>query len=175
MRKYVIIISTVSFIALVLFIGIVSQNNSNMQKNDWFIQNGIYYNAINSKPYNGFITQKALNKTVVTEINNGEKIGWFKVFNDNNSLEMKGKLVKNMNQGKWTYYHSNGNIQSVGYFDNDVPVGKWIWYYDNAKIKEICTFYNGVRNGECLRFNKDGKIVDKRFYSNGIEKQSIGI
>jgi antitoxin component YwqK of YwqJK toxin-antitoxin module len=172
MINKVLHISTVGF-ALVL--GFLSAGCHSTDKNSYSIKNGVYYNNATGKTYNGFLIEKMYNNTVQIQITNGIKQGWFKAFNANNKMIIKGWLVKNKNEGNWTYYYPDGTVESEGNFLNDLPDGVWKWYYDNGKVKEVCRFVMGKRMGDGLLYNEDGKLVDKNTFLKGKDLKTKNI
>lgn len=69
--------------------------------------------------------------------------------------------------GKYISYHDNDTLQVVGEYLNNLQTGEWIWHYDNGALQYIEHFKEGKQDGEYIFYYRNGQIRSKGMYANG--------
>lgn len=84
-------------------------------------------------PYNAWYDN---NKTLLRDcgcFEEGQKVGKWKIWYENGSLEAECFYIAGKLQGRFTSWHQNGIIQAEGYYLSGISVGVW-WYYNENGI-----------------------------------------
>lgn len=76
------------------------------------------------------------------------------------------QLIKD-GTGKYISYHDNDTLQVVGEYLNNLQSGKWIWHYDNGALQYIENFKEGKQDGEYLFYYINGQIRTQGTYAGG--------
>ena len=64
----------------------------------------------------------------------GERIGLWVFYNENEQLIVEGNYISDEPSGLWKYYSDSGQLKSEAYFENGVQHGQAISYFENGKI-----------------------------------------
>jgi len=128
---------------------------------------GLLYVEGTKVPFTGVETGIVDKKYLEYEVVNGEKHGYFKVFDENKKLQTYGHISHNKYEGKWEYFYPDGKVESVGFFKNDRPSGEWKWFYPNGKLKEIGNYFEGEREGEWKYYFENGQLQLIRNFKEG--------
>jgi antitoxin component YwqK of YwqJK toxin-antitoxin module len=90
-------------------------------------------------------------------------------FNDDNpDITGKGKKVRGIQNGTWTYYYPNGKKFSVGVFNMGRQNGIWKFWYENGFPELVREYQNGKRNGIVRTYYPDGNKCSVGEYNMGI-------
>ena len=112
--------------------------------NGFSIKNNIIYKNDSKAPFTGIIRSKTEGKYFEYHVKDGLKNGEFKITFENGNLIMKGDIINEKNEGRWTYYYLSGALESEGNFKHDKPDSIWVWYFPSGKLKEKGIFVNGL-------------------------------
>ena len=140
---------------------------------DLYMKNGLIYKKGENKPFTGKVKGKANNKTIQYEVKNGLKDGEFILYFPNGTVQIKGNMIKNKNEGEWSYYYSDKTLESRGDFKDDLANGTWVWYFHNGNLKEEGKYTDGEREGEWRSFNDDGSLYIKRYFKDNVLVDSV--
>lgn len=77
-------------------------------------------------------------------------------FYETGELKMKGKMVDQLKNGQWKYYHQNGKIYQMGSFKDDKETGLWKIYHENEALRQIGNFKEGKQDGQWLFYHDNG-------------------
>ena len=158
------------FVCITLLIFPVSCSNQNKEKKEKkeITLDSLIYDK-DGKLFTGRIKAKVSNKNIEYDVVNGKKDGEFRLYHENDTLEIEGDIRDNKNIGLWKYYYKNGQLESEGNFKNDLVDGKWVWYYPSGKLKETGEFKGGVRNGSTITYDEEGKLIYEKKFDKGKE------
>lgn len=157
-------------ICVILFSFPVSCSNQKKEKketNQVTLDSLIY--GKDGKLFTGRMKGEVNNKHIEYDVVNGKKDGEFRLYHENDTLEIEGQMKDNKNIGLWKYYYQNGQLESEGNFKNDLVDGKWVWYYPSGKLKETGEFKNGVRDGITTTYDENGKVIYEKKFEKGKE------
>jgi antitoxin component YwqK of YwqJK toxin-antitoxin module len=165
----------VSIFILILLLSVISTNCGEKYDSgkDLYMKDGLIFKNGENKPFTGKVKGKASNKTIQYEVKDGLKDGKFILYFANGNVELKGNMVKNKNEGEWSYYYSDNTLESRGDFKNDLADGKWEWYFHNGNLKEEGNYAEGEREGERQSFNDDGSLYIKRYFKDNVQIDSV--
>lgn len=158
------------FICLMFLLFPISCSNQNKEKREKkeITLDSLVYDK-NGNLFTGRMKRKVNNKYIEYDVVNGKKNGEFRLFHENDALEIEGQIENNKNTGLWKYYYNNGQLESEGNFTNDLVDGKWVWYYPSGKIKEEGEFKEGIRDGFSTTYDENGKVIDEKKFEKGKE------
>ena len=129
--------------------------------NNLQIKDGMYYQPLDSKPYNGKILDINDEGDIILETNcirgkiNGSWIEWY----DNGKKKYEGLYENGYRSGLWKGWHNSGQLWKEGFYFYDKKEGTWIYWYLNGNKQELKTYRKG---------KLDGPI--KKWYANGQKK-----
>lgn len=93
-------------------------------------------------------------------------------YEDNKTLQSKGRMKEGMRQGPWIFYRKDGSVSLIIQYEKDSINGPTL-YYDEQEIKVSETMYvNGIKDGYHNEFYNDGSVALSGFFKNGL-KDSI--
>jgi hypothetical protein len=154
---------------------IISFNNNYESVPDTVSGNDLIINQVTSKPFTGRVVDTLADKIITYDVVDGIKNGEFIVSQLDGTKSVSGTIVKNKNEGKWSYYYSTGELESEGNFKNDILVDKWIWYHKNGNVMEEGFFVKGKRDGLWKLYREDGSIKKFVFFKNGDIINSVDV
>lgn len=110
-----------------------------------------------------------------------QKVGVWKKYYENGSLEYELTFVNNRPSGYAIFYYKNGKISEEGVWKNNRWVGEYKYYHENGKLKYEWKYdVNGKRSGEQKYYYENGQLMIigdwkegkesgelKEYYSNG--------
>lgn len=163
------------FIASMMQFFVVScGDNVELTENDLEIRDNIIYDRSTNIPFTGIERARVDDKIIEYEIVDGVKQGSFKLYYENGTEEIVGRIENNINTGEWLYFYESGELESKGYFVDDMPEGRWVWYHENGKIKEEGSFHKGNRVAWWYQYDSDGNESDsKNFDEIDAENDSL--
>ena len=112
--------------------------------NEYFVQDGTYYNKSNKKLFSGKIIDLNFETGLVT---NGKRVGLW------------------INYAPFTNKEGNFKLSECHYEDGKKD-GRFITYYENTQIKFKCFYEQGKLNGLYKSFHIDGKLFEEGNYKN---------
>ncbi len=167
MRQIFFTPKTILFSIITLSFIIASCSDSSNSPILIYSQNGIIYSQATDEPYTGRIIDTTSSRIIKYDVKNGLKNGEFLICFLDGKTAMYGKIKKNKNEGKWSYYYPNGKLESEGCFKNDIVIDKWTWYYSNGQKKEEGNFLEGKREGVWKMYKADGTLKTTIFFKEG--------
>lgn len=81
------------------------------------------------------------------------------LWNNTGPIRKSGAVVKNRQQGVWTYWYVNGEREAEGAWKEDKQNGPWQWWYDSGQVKQEGSYVEGKREGVWRFFHANGKIA----------------
>lgn len=101
----------------------------------------------------------------------GRRQGLWQDFYPEGNLLAIGNYVNGVKVGEWKYYHQNDTLEQIGSYDkNGYSTGKWFWYFDNGKIRRIENFFEGVYEGEMIEYDSKGFVIHQGKYVDGVQE-----
>ncbi len=150
-------------IATLVFL-FISCGKDEIPESQLIIKDNIIYKKGSDKPFTGKEKARIQNKIIEYDVVDGIKHGDFRLYYEDGTLQIKGRIDKNKNVGKWQYFLESGQLESEGFFFDDLPEGRWIWYFPNGNIKEEGSYHKGSRVGWWRQFDESGKLIfEKEF------------
>ena len=104
-------------ILLILPASCSNQNKEKKEKKQVTLDSLIYDK--DGKLFTGRMKGEVNNKHIEYDVVNGKKDGEFRLYRENDTLEIEGQMKDNKNIGLWKYYYQNGQLESEGNFKND--------------------------------------------------------
>lgn len=98
---------------------------------------------------NGTLQMTGFFKSIEPDI----KIGLFKYYNENGTLDSEGNYKSDKKEGEWKDYDSTGILFSVTNYESGNRNGKMIYYYSNGVVKRD-------------EFYKEGKFIEGKCFSS---------
>lgn len=127
---------------LLLILILICACDSEIQKSDTVLMDGLVYQKTEKEPYTGFVLGKE------------RKGGRGKVYS------YKKQYKDGILNGKTQYFFKNGKLESSIPYKNGKIHGMVATYYDNGQIKSRIHFINGQRGGSKgeIFWDRDGNI-----------------
>jgi uncharacterized protein len=109
--------------------------------------------------------------------NQGEKIGLWKVFHQNENVKEEGPFKQNLKHGVFRFYNQRGDLQDVIRYEFGIKIDNEIdlsntevrrTFYENGNKEEETAYKNGLKNGVSRTFNEDGDVVSSAIFKEGI-------
>jgi antitoxin component YwqK of YwqJK toxin-antitoxin module len=97
----------------------------------------------------------------------GNKIGYWEEYYDNDKLESKGNYVNGKKEGYWEEEYDYGEVNAKGNYINDKKDGYWEYYWDTGELFKQGTYKDGKKDGIWEEYFKDGEFWYKGEYKNG--------
>ena len=97
----------------------------------------------------------------------GGKMGEWKFYTVNGTLNDKGQYNNNLTQGEYVRYFKNGKPLSVSNYKNDSLVGYYVDYHKNGNLASQGWYKNGERHGEWRTYYQDKTLSIINFYHRG--------
>jgi len=114
-----------------------------------------------------------------------------KMYEENGSIKVTGKTIKDKPVGKWKYYYDskleyevfyNHNSEIVSYlryfngggrkvtpYKDGKPQGTEHKYYDSGELMELTNYDEGIKNGLHYKFDEKGNLTYQSKFVDGIE------
>jgi antitoxin component YwqK of YwqJK toxin-antitoxin module len=154
LKNLFLLITTASIVFFCL-----SCENNDIPKSDLVVKEGLIYKKGSDKPFTGREKAKIEDKIIEYDIVDGIKHGDFRLYYEDGTIQIKGKIDSNRNVDKWQYFYPNGEVESEGFFVDDMPEGRWTWFFPNGKLKEEGSYHNGRRVGWWKQFDENGNVI----------------
>ena len=114
-----------------------------------------------------------------------------KMYEENGSIKVTGKINKDKPVGKWKYYYDskleyevfynhnseivshiryyNGGGKKITPYKTGKPQGTEHKYYDSGELMELTNYNAGIKNGLHYKFDTEGNLLYQSDFNNGIE------
>nr|MBA3900322.1 toxin-antitoxin system YwqK family antitoxin [Bacteroidota bacterium] len=79
-------------------------------------------------------------------------------------LEVGGKLLKNVFDGRKEEYFKNGKVQNIEHYDLGQKTGTWERYYENGTLKESVEYINNHYGGKTTYWDEKGNKKSEANY-----------
>ena len=136
----------------------------------------IVYNTeliLQNKEVSGIREEKELydngNIKTIGMLFNGKKIGQWKSFLEDGTLNTLMIYNDDHNSGIIENYYKNGKIFETGKFEGKDKKGEWRAYYENGVLESISNFKDGERTGEWKDYFENGNLYTIENYIDGVE------
>tara|TARA_B100000686_G_scaffold76341_1_gene82280 strand:- start:4656 stop:6947 length:2292 start_codon:yes stop_codon:yes gene_type:complete len=99
----------------------------------------------------------------------------FATYHDNGRVKAQGLINNGERDGEWKIFNQKGDLEKVSYFDfgelvveRDTDITKnFISYHDNGRVKEEGKTFHGHRDGKWNFYNENGQLTKTVYYLLG--------
>lgn len=79
--------------------------------------------------------------------------------NGQKALQVKGSTV--------THFYKNGGVRAKGRMTKDMMQGKWIFYRETGQLWQVGHFKDNLKHGAFIRYNRNDQVEYQETFALG--------